>query len=103
MICKVSKVHLKMSLCVVQHFIVNNISNRFSQMKCKRHDKKYEGMQGRLDKLYGETEVMETTIQAVETRLYNVKQEKMSGEMCISFYYFLISCTIDLQIWRRRH
>ena len=103
MIFKVSKVHLKMSLCVVQHFIVNNISNRFSQMKCKRHDKKYEGMQGRLDKLYDETEVMETTIQAVETRLYNVKQRKYLGIMCISFYYFLISCTIYLQIWRRRH
>lgn len=103
MIFKVSKVHLKMSLCVVQHFIVNNISNRFSQMKCKRYDKKYEGMQVRLDKLYGETEVMETTIQAVETRLYNVKQRKYLGIMCISFYYFLISCTIYLQIWRRRH
>lgn len=37
------------------------------------YDKKYEDMQMRLDKLYDEIEEIETFIEAVETRLYNIK------------------------------
>lgn len=44
------------------------------------YDKKYEDMQVRLDKLYDEIEEIETFIEAVETRLYNIKQEKISGD-----------------------
>ena len=51
------------------------------------YDKKYEDMQMRLDKLYDEIEEIETFIEAVETRLYNIKQEKISGD---SVYQFLL-------------
>lgn len=44
------------------------------------YDKKYENMQVRLDKLYDEIEKIETFIEAVEIRLYNIKQEKISGD-----------------------
>ncbi len=51
------------------------------------YDKKYEDMQVRLDKLYDEIEEIETFIEAVETRLYNIKQEKIS---CDNVYQFLL-------------
>lgn len=51
------------------------------------YDKKYKDMQVRLDKLYDEIEEIETFIEAVETRLYNIKQEKISGD---NVYLFLL-------------
>lgn len=53
----------------------------------KHYDKKYEDMQVRLDKLYDEIEDIETSIEEVETRLYNIKREKISGD---SVYQFLL-------------
>lgn len=52
------------------------------------YDKKYEDMQVRLDKLYDEIEEIETFIEAVETRLYNIKQEKTSGDNVYQFLLF---------------
>lgn len=52
------------------------------------YDKKYEDMQVRLDKLYDEIEEIETFIEAVETRLYNIKQEKISGDHVYQFLLF---------------
>lgn len=52
------------------------------------YDKKYEDMQVRLDKLYDEIEEIETFIEAVKTRLYNVKQEKISGDNVYQFLLF---------------
>ena len=52
------------------------------------YDKKYEDMQVRLDKLYDEKEKIETFIEAVETRLYNIKQEKISGDNVYQFLLF---------------
>ena len=52
------------------------------------YDKKYENMQVRLDKLYDEIEKIETFIEAVEIRLYNIKQEKISGENVYQFLLF---------------
>lgn len=52
------------------------------------YDKKYEDMQMRLDKLYDEIEEIETFIEAVETRLYNIKQEKISGDNVYQFLLF---------------
>ena len=52
------------------------------------YDKKYEDMQVRLDKLYDEIEKIETFIEAVETRLYNIKQEKISGDNVYQFLLF---------------
>ena len=52
------------------------------------YDKKYENMQVRLDKLYDEIEKIETFIEAVEIRLYNIKQEKISGDNVYQFLLF---------------
>ena len=52
------------------------------------YDKKYEDIQVRLDKLYDEIEEIETFIEAVETRLYNIKQEKISGDNVYQFLLF---------------
>ena len=52
------------------------------------YDKKYEDMQVRLDKLYDEIEEIETFIDAVETRLYNIKLEKISGDNVYQFLLF---------------
>ena len=52
------------------------------------YDKKYKDMQVRLDKLYDEIEEIETFIEAVETRLYNINQEKISGDNVYQFLLF---------------
>ena len=52
------------------------------------YDKKYEDIQVRLDKLYDEIEEIEIFIEAVETRLYNIKQEKISGDNVYQFLLF---------------
>ena len=52
----------------------------------RHYDKEYENMRVRLDKLYDEIEEIETAIEAVEKRLYNIMQEKISRD----------SVTVDL-------
>ena len=52
------------------------------------YDKKYEDMQVRLDKLYDEIEEIDNFIEVVETRLYNIKQEKISGDNVYQFLLF---------------
>lgn len=52
----------------------------------RHYDKEYENMRVRLDKLYDEIEEIETAIEAVEKRLYNTMQEKISRD----------SVTVDL-------
>ena len=52
------------------------------------YDRKYEDIQVRLDKLYDEIEEIETFIEAMETRLYNIKQEKISGDNVYQFLLF---------------
>ena len=54
----------------------------------KHYDKKYEDMQVRLDKFYDEIEEIETSIEAVETRLYNIRQEKISANNVYQFLLF---------------
>ena len=61
---------------------------KFKSTSDKHYDKKYEDMQVRLDKLYDEIEEIETSIEAVETRLYNIKQEKISGDNVYQFLLF---------------
>ena len=62
--------------------------------KLKQHPplppSRYEAnsQQARLDKLYDEIEEIETFIEAVETRLYNIKQEKISGDNVYQFLLF---------------
>lgn len=54
----------------------------------KHYDKKYEDMQVHLDKLYDEIEEIETLIEEVEKRLYNIKQEKISADNVYQFLLF---------------
>ena len=53
----------------------------------KHYDKKYSDMQVRLDEFYDKIEAVETAIEEVELRLYNIKQEKISGD---NVYQFLL-------------
>ena len=68
----------------------NKLANQMDNLSVsdKYYDKKYEDMQVRLDKLYDEIEEVETSIEAVETRLYNIKQEKISGDNVYQFLLF---------------
>ena len=68
----------------------NKLANQMDNLSVsdKYYDKKYEDMQVRLDKLYDEIEEIETSIEAVETRLYNIKQEKISGDNVYQFLLF---------------
>lgn len=54
----------------------------------KHYDKKYEDMQLRLYKFYDEIEEIEKSIEALDTRLYNIKQEKISGDDVYQFLLF---------------
>ena len=58
------------------------------KQKMQLYDKKYEDMQVRLDKLYDEIEEIDNFIETVETRLYNIKQEKISGDNVYQFLLF---------------
>lgn len=68
----------------------NKLANQMDNLSVsdKHYDKKYEDMQVRLDKLYDEIEEIETLIEEVETRLYNIKQEKISGNNVYQFLLF---------------
>jgi len=68
----------------------NKLANQMDNLSVsdKHYDKKYEDMQVRLDKLYDEIEEIETLIEEVETRLYNIRQEKISGDNVYQFLLF---------------
>ena len=53
----------------------------------KHYDKKYQDMQERMDGLYDEMDAMELSIEEVENRLFNIKQQKISGD---NVYQFLL-------------
>ena len=57
----------------------NKLGNQMDNLSVsdKHYDKKYDDMQMRLDKPYNQIEEIETLIEAVETRLYNIKQEEI--------------------------
>lgn len=55
-----------------------------------------EDMQVRLDKLYDEIEEIDTFIEAVETRLYNIKQEKISGDNVYQFLFGTMKVLLNL-------
>ncbi len=68
----------------------NKLANQMDTLSVsdRHYDKKYEDMQVRLDKLYDEIEEIDTLIEEVETRLYNIKQEKISGDNVYQFLLF---------------
>ncbi|MBU5431323.1 recombinase family protein [Intestinimonas sp. MSJ-38] len=53
----------------------------------KYYDRKYQDMEERLYKLYEEIDSVETQIEEVETRIINVRQQKISGD---NIYQFLL-------------
>ena len=52
------------------------------------YDKKYNHMQERLDKLYDEITDIEDAMEEVETRLYNIRQDKISEDNVYQFLLF---------------
>ena len=54
----------------------------------KNYDKKYNDMQERLDKLYDEITDIENAMEEVETRLYNIRQDKISVDNVYQFLLF---------------
>ena len=54
----------------------------------KNYDKKYNYMQERLDKLYDEITDIENAMEEVETRLYNIRQDKISEDNVYQFLLF---------------
>ena len=54
----------------------------------KNYDKKYNDMQERLDKLYDEITDIENAKEEVETRLYNIRQDKISEDNVYQFLLF---------------
>ena len=56
----------------------------------KNYDKKYNDMQERLDKLYDEITDIEDAMEKVETRLYNIRQDKISEDNVYQFLLFFV-------------
>lgn len=54
----------------------------------KNYDKKYYDMQERLDKLYDEITDIENVMEEVKTRLYNIRQDKISEDNVYQFLLF---------------
>ena len=63
-------------------------SNISEHIKHKNYDKKYNDMQERLDKLYDEITDIENAMEEVETRLYNIRQDKISEDNVYQFLLF---------------
>lgn len=53
----------------------------------KHYDRKYQDMEERMDRLYGDIDSIEEQINEVETRIINVRQQKISGD---NIYQFLL-------------
>ena len=68
----------------------NKLANQMDNLSVSdnHYDNKYEDMQERLDKLYDEIEEIETLIEEVETRMYNIRQEKISADNVFQFLFF---------------
>ena len=81
-----NQVHKKRQVTGAKNKLANQMDNL--SVSDEYYDKKYKDMQVRLDKLYDEIEEIETFIEAVETRLYNIKQEKISGDNVYQFLLF---------------
>lgn len=54
----------------------------------KHYDRKYEDMQSRLDKLYDEIDGVESSMEEVQTRIDNVRQQKISGDQVYQFLLY---------------
>lgn len=54
----------------------------------KNYDKKYNDMQERLDRLYDEITDIENAMEEVTTRIYNIKQDKISEDNVYQFLLF---------------
>lgn len=69
----------------------------------KNYDKKYNDMQERLDKLYDEITDIENAMEEVETRLYNIRQDKISEDNVYQFLLFFDKLYDKFTALERRH
>ena len=53
-------------------------------------------------KLYDDIDSVEEEIEEVETRIYNVRQQKISGDNTINFFCILINCMISSRMLKRK-
>lgn len=68
----------------------NKLANQMDHLSVsdKNYDKKYNDMQERLDRLYDEITDIENAMEEVTTRLYNIKQDKISEDNVYQFLLF---------------
>ena len=68
----------------------NKLANQMDHLSVsdKNYDKKYNDMQERLDRLYDEITDIENAMEQVTTRLYNIKQDKISEDNVYQFILF---------------
>ena len=68
----------------------NRIADQMDHLSVsdRNYDKKYNDMQERLDKLYDEITDIEDAMEEVETRLYNIRQDKISEDNVYQFLLF---------------
>ena len=68
----------------------NKLANQMDHLSVsdKNYDKKYNDMQERLDRLYDEITDIENAMEQVTTRLYNIKQDKISEDNVYQFLLF---------------
>ena len=68
----------------------NRLADQMNRLSVsdKNYDKKYNDMQERLDKLYDEITDIENAMEEVETRLYNIRQDKISEDNVYQFLLF---------------
>ena len=68
----------------------NRIADQMDHLSVsdRNYDKKYNDMQERLDKLYDEITDIENAMEEVETRLYNIRQDKISEDNVYQFLLF---------------
>lgn len=54
----------------------------------RHYDRKYEDMQERLFRMYDEIDAVETNLEDVQTRIYNIEQQKISRDQVYSFLLY---------------
>lgn len=71
------------------HGAKNKLASQMDHLSVsdKYYDKKYQDMQERMDGLYDGMDALELSIEEVENRLFNIKQQKISGD---NVYQFLL-------------
>ena len=67
----------------------------------KHYDKKYQDMQERMDTLYDEIYLIEESMNELEQRILNIKQQKVSVDNVYQFLLFFDRLYKSLQTLRK--